>query len=341
MKRGALAVAALLMVACLVATGGRAKRAAGPRVGLVIYSGVVPTKRTLDGQVFAGFLRAERELPIRGRIVYVAPARDPSVALTTLARERYDLVLVGIPRIDVADAVARKFPRVRFFVIDVPPPRFRAPHEPKNVQGSIYRAEEAGYLAGYLAALMEGQTPGEHAVSAVGGIPFIGVNRWTVGYNAGARRADPTIAVKFGYTQDFANPAKCRRVAQRQIAEGSGVLLNVAGTCGLGTLRAAKDEGVWGVGVDVDQGYLGPHVLTSAVVKLDTGVVAVVRRFLQGKLALNRDPVFDLHNGGVGLGRTSQKVPRLFLTRLKEIRAAIVAGTIRVPQPTNRPPRAT
>ena len=64
-------------------------------------------------------------------------------------------------------------------------------HKPKNVQGSIYRAEEAGYLAGYLAALMEGRT-GKHVVSAVGGFPVPGVTAWTAGYAAGARKADPT-----------------------------------------------------------------------------------------------------------------------------------------------------
>ena len=341
MARAALAVAALLVAACLVATGGRATGVAKPRVGFVTYAGVVPTKRTLEGQTFAGFLKAEKELEISGRIVYVAPTQDPSGALTTLAREKYDLVIVALPRIDVVDVVARKFPHVRFFLIDVPPQRFRAPHEPPNVQGSIYRAEEAGYLAGYLGALMERRTPGKHAISAVGGIPYIGVNRWTVGYKAGARKADPAIAVKLGYSQDFANPAKCRRVAQRQIAEGSGVVFNISGTCGLGTLRAAKDEAVWGVGVDIDQAFLGPHVLTSAVVKLDAGVLAVVRRFTRGELAFNRDPVFNLHNGGVGLGRISPKVPRPLLDRLERIRAAIVAGRIRVPRPTNRPPRPT
>ena len=139
------------------------------------------------------------------------------------------------------------------------------------------------------------------------------MNRWTVGYRAGARKADPKITVKIDYSQNFTNPAKCRAVALRQIAEGSGVVFNVSGACGLGALRAAKDEGVWGLGVDTDQSYLGPHILTSAVIRLDKGVVTVVQRFLRGKLAADRNSVFDLRNGGVGLGRISPKVERPFL----------------------------
>jgi basic membrane protein A and related proteins len=332
MKRRSLAIAALLVPACLVAAGGKAGGTRQPRVGFVIYSGTVPSKRTLDGQMLAGFLQAEKKLAIQGRVVYVGPTQDPTAAITLLARQRYDLILVALARLDVVYAVARKFPRVRFFSIDT---ALQGPRpKPKNAQGSLYRAEEAGYLAGYLAALMEGRRPGKHVISAVGGVPYEGVNRWTVGYKAGAKKADPKIAGKIDYSQNFTNPAKCRAVALRQIAEGSGVVFNVAGACGLGALRAAKDQGVWGVGVDADQSYLGSHVLTSALLRLDQGVVTVVQRFLRAKLAADRNSVFDLRNGGVGLGHISPKVGRPFLRRLETIRKAIIAGKIRVPPPT-------
>jgi basic membrane protein A and related proteins len=332
MKRGTFAVAALLVVACLGATGGRATGKRQLRIGFVTYSGVVPSKHSLDGQMLAGFLEAANKLDIQGRVVYVGPTEDATGALTFLARQKYDLILIALPRLDIVYSVARKFPHVRFFSIDTA--LHGAPHKPRNAQGSLYRAEEAGYLAGYLAALMEGRRPGKHVISAVGGIPYEGVNRWTVGYKAGARKADPKISVKIGYSQNFSNPAKCRRVALSQIAEGSGVVFNVSGICGLGTLRAAKEEGVWGVGVDLDQSYLGPHILTSAIMKRDTGVFTVVQRFVRGKLPAHRNTVFDLRNGDVGLGRISPKVDRSFLRRLETIRKAIIAGKIRVPRPT-------
>ena len=146
MKRRTLAVVALLLAACLVATGGKAERTRQPRVGFVIYSGTVPTKRTLDGQMLAGFLQAAKKLAIQGRVVYVGPTQDPTAAMTLLARQRYDLILVALPRLDVVYDVARKFPRVRFFSLDTA--LHGPPHKPKNAQGSLYRAEEAGYLAG-------------------------------------------------------------------------------------------------------------------------------------------------------------------------------------------------
>lgn len=330
MKRPTLAVAALLVVACLAAAGGRATEKRDLRVGFVIYAGVEPSQRTFEGQMFKGFLRADKKLAVQGRVAYIAPKEDPSTALDSFARQRYDLVIAAFPGpLGSLEASARRFPQVRFFLPDVP---FEAlPHSPKNVRGSFYRAEEAGYLAGYLAALMEGRRPGKHTISAVGGIKFIGVTRWIVGYRAGARRADPAITVLTGYSRDFANPAKCRRVALNQIAKGSGVIFNVAGGCGLGALQAAKEEGVWGVGVDIDQSYLGPHILTSAILHLDNGVFTTIRRLVRGTFVAGQNGVFDLRNGGVGLGKNSTKVPPRFVRRVETIRKAIVAGRIRVP----------
>ena len=283
--------------------------------------------------MLAGFLEAERRLRIQGRVFYLSPTQDPAGTLSYLARQKYDLLMVALPRIDIVYAVARKFPQARFFLIDVPvhgPPR-----KPKNVQGSIYRAEQAGYLAGYLAALVEGRRTGKHVISAVGGFKFEGVDRWTVGYRAGARKADPAIKVQIGYSDDFANPAKCRRVALSQIARGSGVVFDVAGPCGIGALQAAKEERVWGVGVDVDQSFLGPHILTSGLIRLDKGVFAVVQRLVQGRLGNDGAPIyFDVRNGGVGLGRISPKVPETLVRRLEKIRTAIATGKIRVSRAT-------
>ena len=328
MKRPVAALAALLVGLCLPASGGHAASRGKLRVGFVSTAGAVPTTRTIEGGLLVGFLRAERKLGIQGRVLYAT--QNPTEALTSFARQRYDLVVDAFPYANPVDAVARQFPRVRFQLSDAPFETLR--HRPKNVQGSIYRAEQAGYLAGYLAALMEGRTKGRHVVSAVGGFAVPGVTVWTAGYAAGARKADPGVVVRIGYSNDFVNTAKCKRVALSQIAQGSGVVFNVAGACGLGALQAAKERGVWAIGVDVDQSYLGRHILTSAVMRRDRGVFESVRRLVRGHPRTGGNTVFGLRNGFVGLGRISPDVPTSFLRRVESVRKAIIAGRIRVPR---------
>jgi basic membrane protein A len=332
MRAAPLALAASLVAGFLLAGGDSANAKPQLRIGYVVAAGTEPSEHNLFGLPLLGFVRAVKKFDVQGRVVYVSPNQDPTAALESLARQSYDLIIMGFPGIQSVDAVARKFPRVKFLLPDNSLAELQ--HARANEQGVVFRAEEAGYLAGYLASLMDDRHPGKHVISSVGGFKFSGVSRWIVGYNAGARKADPEVVTLTGYSQDFANPAKCRTVALSQIARGSGVVFNVAGACGLGALQAAKDENVWGVGVDVDQSYLGRHILTSAVINWDKPVVDAIRRLVQGTFTTGADTVYSLHNGGVGLGKISPLVPRSFVRRLNEIRRQIAAGVIKVPRAT-------
>src|SRR3954451_17536764 len=318
-----------LVVAALSATGGNAEHTVRPRVGFVSYSGTEPSPRTIEGVALAGFVRAERKLPIRGQVRYVGPTQGPRAVLESFARQNYDLVVAPLFNAEAVVPVSRRFPHVQFVVVDAQPPEQHA----KNIHRAVFRAEEAGYLAGYLSALMADRAGGRRMISVVGGYRFYGVTRWIVGYRAGAKKANPRMTLRVDYSNDFANPAKCRRVALSQIAAGSKVVFNIAGACGVGALRAASSKKVWGVGVDIDQSFVGPWILTSAVARYDRGVFDTVRRRVLGNLGAGSTSVYAVRNGGVELGRISPKVPKGFLRKLERIRKQIANGTIKVPHP--------
>jgi basic membrane protein A len=268
---------------------------------------------------------------VQGRAVEPSPKEGSFVpAFSYLARQKYDLI-VGIGFLEAADldAAARRFPAARFAILDA---RLEdLPHRPKNVRGTLFKTEEAGYLAGYLAALMEKRRPGKDVVGTVGGVKIPTVDAYIAGFQAGARKADPSITTLNSYANDFIAADKCKAIALDEIAHGAGVVFPVAGQCGLGALEAAKEKGVWGIGVDVDQSYLGPQILTSVVKRLDVAVYELVRSLVRGTFKTGADSIFDLRNGGVGLGRISPKVPRSLIAQVERIRRQVVAGRITVP----------
>ena len=111
----------------------------------------------------------------------------------------------------------------------------------------------------------------------------------------------------WGYSQDWEDQAKCKELALNQIAAGSKVVFQVAGGCGLGALSAAKDEGVWGIGVDGDQSFLGPHILTSALKGVDSAVFLTIKAVQDGTFVGGKNIVFGIDQEGVGLGKLSPK----------------------------------
>ena len=158
------------------------------------------------------------------------------------------------------------------------------------------------------------------------------VDPFIAGFQAGARNADPQVKTLNQFSYSFVNPAKCRAAALAEIAKGAGAVFQVAGLCGLGVLEAAREKGVWGIGVDVDQSFLGPHILTSVIKRDDLAVYTGVKRLVKGTFRTGANTIFDLKNGGVGLARINPKVPRSFLPQVETIRRAIVAGRIVVPE---------
>ena len=296
------------------------------RVGLVTEPGGID--HPYNHGAYLGLERAVRELGIRGRVLTPAPKEGYVPSLTLLARQKYDLVIgFGYPAAAAIERVAAGFPETRFAIIDVA--RDDQVHRP-NVLGLAFRAEQAGFLAGHLAALVLTLSPGEEVVSSVGGERLPGVDRWIAGYQAGARAANPRVTALNGYTDDFWDPVKGRSVALSQIAKGSRVVFQVASTCGLGALEAASERGVWGIGVDVDQSHLGPHVLTSALMRFDVAVFDTIDALARGTLETGRTSHFSLENGGVGLGAISAAVPTALRAEIEAVRAEIVAGEIPV-----------
>ncbi len=298
-----------------------------PRVGLVLEPTGIDNPYCRGA--YLGLERAVRELGIRGRVLTPAPKEGYVPALSLLARQKYDLVMgMGLLTAPAIDSVATGLPETRFAIIDCAHPD-RA-HRPKNVLDISFSQEQAGYLAGHLAALVLTLSPGEEVISSVGGERVPSVERWIAGYQAGARGANPRVTTLNAYTDDFLDPVKGRSVALSQIAKGSRVVFQVASVCGLGALKAAKERGIWGIGVDVDQSHLGRHILTSAVIKMDVAVFQTIEELARGTLETGRTSRFSLENGGVGLGAISAAVPPALKAAIEDVRAEIVAGKIAI-----------
>jgi basic membrane protein A len=277
---------------------------------------------------YLGLERAVRESGIRGRVLTPAPKEGHVPSLSLLARQKYDLVIgFGFFAAAAIDRVATEFPDTRFACLDLAHDDLA--NRPTNVVGLVFREEEAGYLAGHLAARVLTLSPGEDVISSVGGERGVpAVERFIAGYEAGARGANPRVTALNSYTDSFHDPAKGRSVALNQIAKGSRVVFQVASACGLGALEAARESGVWGIGVDVDQAHLGRHILTSAIKRLDVAVVDTIEQLARGTLETGRTSRFSLENGGVGLGTISAGVPTSLEAEIDDVRAEIVAGKI-------------
>jgi basic membrane protein A len=333
-------IAALATIALLAAGCGSTKKASSTttqqtttssspsgafKVGLSTDTGGL-NDRGFNHLAYVGLQRAASQLGVQTRVVQSASTADYIPNLASLARQGYNLVIgVGFTEIDAVKAVAKQFPKTHFAVVDV---ANADEGGLPNVEGLLFKEQEAGYLAGYAAGLAAKERGGK-AVSSVGGQKQPPVDRYIAGFQAGAKAADPGIATPNGYSQDFEAEAKCKNVALNQIAAGSVVVFQVAGGCGLGALDAAREKGVWGIGVDADQGYLGTYVLTSALKRVDTAVFDSIKDAKGGNFKGGTDVTYGLEGSGVGIGKFSTKAPKGIAAQVQLVEHQIMQGKVK------------
>jgi basic membrane protein A and related proteins len=294
--------------------------------------------KSFNQSALEGLQRAESELNAEIRPIESRAAGDYVPNLSSLARQQFAVAIgVGFLMADGVNTVARRFPDMNFAIVDysVMAPPFTDPEKnvatPNNVRGLTFATNENSYLIGCMAAMMTQKQGGRQVISAVGGLEIPTVTIFIAAYEAGAKECNPNINVLVGYSQDFVAQDKCKELALNQIAQGSQVVFQVAGGCGLGALDAAKEQGKWGIGVDKDQADLGPHILTSAVKRVDVAVFETVKSIQDGTFKGGEDAVFNLENEGVAIGKTSDKVTQDILDKVDELKQQILDGTVKPP----------
>ena len=102
---------------------------------------------------------------------------------------------------------------------------------------------------------------------------------------------------------------------------------NTATSTFFSALDAAKEKGVVGIGVDADLGYLGAHILSSALKKVDVAVFNTVKAVQDGSFKGGTDTIFDVKSGGVGYGKLSADASK-YEDQLKQVEEQIKSGEI-------------
>jgi basic membrane protein A and related proteins len=283
-----------------------------------------------------GLNKSKADLGITAIPLQSNSASDYLPNLTQAIRRKSDLIIsAGYLLAPATATVAKKYPNKSFAITDYPVEAAPFANKKgkvlfKNVEGLTYAANEGGCLVGVLAAKMA-KKEGSNVIGAVGGIKIPPVDIWIAGYKFCAEKAVPGIKVVIGYSQDFVASDKCKTVAQNLIGQGAKVLFQVAGLCGLGTLRAADDAGIWGIGVDKDQYNDAKRVLTSGVKRVDVGVQDAIKSVQEGKFKGGADLLFNLKNNGMSVGKINPAVPKAFITEMNSYKQKIIAGTLKVP----------
>jgi basic membrane protein A len=271
---------------------------------------------------FVGTNKAAADFDMEMVEIQSATASDYLPNVRNTARSgNFDLIIaVGFLLTDAVATAAPEHPKQKFMIID-------SVVDAPNVMSIVFKENEGSALVGALGAMVAAHY-GYPKVGAVLGIEIPVLYHFEAGYRFGidwgnkayAQKTgkNPDIGLLYTYTGTFSDIAKGKDATYAMLAQGAGLVYNIAGPLGIGDLQAiteavkakGKEAGPpFMIGVDANQDWMGDghRVLASMLKRVDnacySAVEAVVKDTFKGGLvvmgldvqgvAMSREPELD------------------------------------------------
>ena len=311
-------VKSLAMVAALFMLAGgsfMSSASAGVKVALVLDVGG-RGDLSFNDMGFKGSDEAQANLGVEVVEIQSNSAADYLPNMQNAARSgKFDLIVaVGFLLADAMAEVADQFPDQKFAIIDVT--WLGKP----NLMEIGYEENKGSAMVGALSSMVAAHY-GYDKIGVVLGIEIPVLYKFEAGYRYGMHWGNAKYAEKTGkqanvgllwtYTGTFSDIAKGKAATEAMLAQGAGIIYNVAGPLGIGDLEAitghleAKGKSAgppFMIGVDANQDYLGDghRVLASMMKRVDFGVYSAIESVVNGTFK-GGVQILGPHNGGIAM----------------------------------------
>ena len=239
------------------------------------------------------------------------------------------VVAAGFMQEGALKAAAEAYPNVNFVFIDGYPIGF------DNVAGISFMEQQSGYLAGY-ATVMEGYT--KLGFTGGGGGTNPACQRFGYGFVQGAEAAAAKLGVKvemnysWMYGASFSASPELQTMATGWYANGTEVIFCCGGSMFQSVASAASAEDGLVVGVDVDQSFESPAVITSAMKGLADATVWAITKHYAGEWADigGTATALGAADNAVGLPTATWSLANWSVEDYEALFAEIVAGNVTI-----------
>lgn len=299
-------------------------------IGLVTDVGKI-NDFSFNQSAWEGVKQAETDLNAKVNYIETADSQDYRRNIATFADAKFDVIVtIGFAMNEATIQAANDYPNIKFIGVDQIQD---ANNLRSNFAGLIFPEDQAGFLAGALAAQMSKSGK----VGAVCGTDVVPpVWRYCEGYRNGALYINPNSRITIVYHNDvgfdktFSDPEWGIATANAMVDNGTDVIFGAGGETSNGALKAVAQRGIYAIGSDVDQYYTLSDVqkgLLSSALKLIAPSVFDLLKMAKE----NTFPGGSNFTGYVGYASfhdLDAEVPVNVKAKMQDITQALLAGSL-------------
>jgi basic membrane lipoprotein Med (substrate-binding protein (PBP1-ABC) superfamily) len=259
--------------------------------------------------------------------------------MSMAATGSYDLIVTSNPSMpEIAARVTEEIPSARFLVLD------------GYLEGSdrihtiLFNQREQAYICGFFAGLITtSDLPGVNADTRVGllaGQEYPIMNEVILpAYRQGLQAGTSNGTVDFRVLGNWYDAGKAQEIVADMVAQGSDIILTIAGSGNQGTISAARERDVYVVWYD-DSGYdQGPGVVIgSSFVRQDVATYEATKAAIEGALDFGTAQILGVSDGAVSFDTDhpgfTDYVPQPVREEITDLLQRMASGEIDLPMPT-------
>ncbi|WP_300261835.1 BMP family ABC transporter substrate-binding protein [Clostridium sp.] len=233
--------------------------------------------------------------------------------------------------------VAKDYPDKNFAIVDTI-------SDLPNVKSIDFNDEQGAFLMGIIA----GNYTKTNKVGFIGAIKEDLIETFLSGFMSGLKVSNEEAYknIKEGnlikYVGNFNDKKKVNDIAKKMYDEGADIIFESAGEAGEGLFKAAKENGKYAIGVDIDWADRFPEyadvILSSMIKNLDDAVYTTAKEVINSdfKVGPKNKMEIGLKDNGIEVAKTTSKlVSKEILDEVERYKVAIIRGEFNVPETLN------
>ncbi|MFP4212062.1 MAG: BMP family ABC transporter substrate-binding protein [Alkalispirochaeta sp.] len=260
--------------------------------------------------------------------------------MSMAASGSYDLIVTSNPSMpEIAVTVADAIPDVQFLVLD----GYLSGND--RIHTILFNQQEQAFLCGYFAGLVTTSSmPGANSDERVGllaGQEYPIMNEVIrPAYELGLDAVVSDGTVDFRVLGNWYDAGKAQEIVADMVAQGSDVVLTIAGGGNQGAVSAARERGIHIIWYD-DSGYdQAPGVVVgSSFVRQDIAAYEATLQAIRGELDFGEAQVLGVADGAVGFDTEHPEfvdnVPEEIAREMEQVLQRLESGELRLEMPTS------